>query len=338
MAAAAPTPSGATRLRPVAAIPVMDISAGRLSVKLEGLALAKILEFLAERSGARMVLYGNGDERVSGEFSDQPLEEGLRRLLRGYNVAIYYRSQSRNSDRGGSMQLAEVRIFANAGAGAQAVVFDPASSMKANDSKGAQLSSSQRRVDSRLAALKETLLEAKDSRERQEAAAALGRISGDAAIESLGEALLSDADFSVRASAAEALGKTWDESAVAPLSQSIANDPSSAVREAAARALGLSWSEKAVPALIGALLSDRDALVREQAARALGQTAGEEAVEALVQALGHDPRLFVRDAAAEALGAIGGGEALAALAQAAAHDPDGWVKETAAETAVNSPK
>jgi HEAT repeat protein len=253
---------------------------------------------------------------MSAELSDQPLEEGLRRLFRGYNLVIYYDSPSRDAHRGGSARLSEVRIFTGADPHAQAIVFAPP--FPNANAQGATVPAAHRA-----------------SSDPKEAFPA-ERTSDRAVIESLSETLLSNNDSSVRAGAAEALGKTWDEGAVVPLSQSLADDPSSAVREAAARALGRTWSERAVPALSEALMSDRDARVREQAARALAQTAGEEAVEALARALVNDPRLFVRDAAAEALGTIGGRGAMDALSQAAVRDPDAWVRETAAEAALNS--
>lgn len=337
IALASPTSSGEARLRPPVN-PAIDVSAEKISVKMDSAPLAKVLGVIAERTGARVVLYGSSDESISAEFHDQPLEEGLRRILRGKNVAFSYKSDLRISTGGATVKLFEMRVFLGVGDGAQATIFSPISSSVARTRPKAKVSADQTQANANLAALTKRLLESKGEQERQEAAAALGKLTDPAVIEPLSQALSVDAESAVRVAAAEALGKTWDESVVAPLSQSIASDGSSAVREAAARALGLTWSEIAVPALTAALLIDRDALVREQAARALGQTAGEEAVAALAHALAHDPRSFVRDAAAEAIGTIGGREALEVLARAATHDPDIWVKQTAAEAALNSPK
>ena len=343
IAVASPTSSGEARSRPALpqgqSVPVhlaVDISAGRISVKMDNVPLAKLLAVVAERTGARVVVNGTADENFSVEFHDLPLEEGLRRIVRGKNVAFFY--ESRISKGRVIARLFEMRIFSGGDDGTQATVFNPISPVVSRLRPRAKVSADQTQANPILGALTMRLREATGAQERKEAAMALGKLTDSGVVESLSQALSADAESSVRIGAAEALAKTWHESAVAPLSRSLVSDGSSAVREATARALGLTWSENAISPLIEALSTDRDALVREQAARALGQTAGEEAVPALAHALAHDPRVFVRDAAAEALGTIGGQDALDALAKASAADSDEWVRETAAISAVNSPK
>jgi len=343
IAEASPTSSGEARSRPALpqgqSVPVhlaVDISAGRISVKMDNVPLAKLLAIVAERTRARVVVHGTADENLNVEFHDLPLEEGLRRIVHGKNVAFFY--ESRISTGRVTARLFEMRIFSGGDDGTQATVFDPISPVVSRLGPRAKVSADQTQANPILGALTKRLREATGAQERKDAAVALGKLTDPAAIESLSQALSADVESSVRIAAAEALAKTWDESAVAPLSRSLVSDGTSAVREAAARALGLTWSENAISPLIEALSTDRDALVREQAARALGQTAGDEAVPALAHALAQDPRVFVRDAAAQALGTIGGQDALDALARASVADGDEWVRETAAISAVNSPK
>lgn len=315
----------------------INVVQGRLSAKIDAVSLSAVLKALAEHSGARIVLIGESDSIVGAEFADIPFEEGVRRLLRGRNLAFFY--ALRSSPGGASYRLSEMRIFPlaaelsvsttvfGAGHGADSPSRGPAKSTLENN-----------KINSWTARWSKLLRDAEGSQDRLLAATELAKISDPSVIGPLSEALEMDADSAVRAKAAEALAKTWNEAAVAPLTRALLGDPSASVREAAAAALGATWSDHAVSPLISALLGDRDALVREYAARALAQTAGEEAVEALNHALAGDPRAFVRQAAAEALGAIGGVSALDALTKASRDDADDWVREAAALSAINSPK
>jgi hypothetical protein len=342
IATAAPATLGNAKSRPVAkvghaveTIPVVDFFQGRLSVKIVGAPLATVLKVIAARTGARIILLGGSDQTVGADFTNQPLEEGLRRLLRGRNLALFYTANLGARETG--YLVSEIKIFPLLDdTSTQTTIFYH--DVRLMPRSPAKTLLGEQKVNPEIERLAKQLAEAKDSQTRRKAAAALAKLADPSAIGPLSEALLTDADASVRATAAEALGKTWDEGAVAPLARMLSDDASSSVREAAARALGVTWSDDAVSPLIEAMLSDRDALVREQAARGLAQIAGEEAVEALAQTLSRDPRVFVRDAAAMALGSIGGQDALDALAKASMADGDEWVRETAAVAAVNSPK
>jgi len=331
------SPQSPADRRPAARKHLVEIAAGRMTAELAEAPLATVLEIIAKKTGALIFLHGSAEETVTVEFRQQPLEEGMRRILRGKNAAYFYAAKSSAPGKAALLALSEVRIFGLSGSvSEQATIFAATQSgMEIRGPRG-MVESAHKATDPLTAELARRLLEAKDSQARKEAAAALARVSDPAALGALGQALTEDAEASVRAAAADALGKTWDEDAVAPLAQAVLGDSSASVREAAARALGATWSEYAVSSLTMALANDPAAMVREQAARALAQTAGEEAVQALTQALTQDPRWFVRDGVASALGAIGGRDALEALGRSATDDRDEWVRETAALAAVNS--
>ena len=342
IATAAPAMLSDTKLRStvghgqtVKTTPVVEFSQARLTVKINETPLTTVLKVLAERTGARIILVGASDETVGADFTNQPLEEGLRRLLRGRNLALFYTLDS--VEKGAGYVLSEIKIFPLPDdASTQTMVFHHDVGLTSRSP--AKNLIGEQKVNPEIERMIRQLAEAKDSHARQQAAAALAKLSDPSVIKSLSESLLTDADANVRAAVAEALGKTWDEGAVAPLARTLSEDSSAKVREAAAKALGATWSDNAVSPLIDAMLGDRDALVREQAARGLAQIAGEEAVEPLAQALSRDARVFVREAAAMALGSIGGQDAIDALAKASVADRDEWVRETAAIAAVNSPK
>jgi len=350
---ASSSPAGVQFLQPptqrksVVAKPLVEVINGRLTVQLEDVSLPNLLEMVAQKTGARILLHGPADETVSMTFQKVPLEEGLRRLLGERNAAYFYSSQSKGVAKSPDVILKEVLIFGTgAGASSEIRVFTVSQSSSDQGNwravgtiaKDANGPSGGGEYDPVIAGLAKQLLEEKNAESRKEAAENLGETWDENAATPLTEALFQDPDSNVRAAAAKALGETWNEHVVVPLTEAMLQDSSAAVREAAAQALGKTWSESAVLPLIDALAYDSDALVREQAARGLARTVGEEAIDALTYALTHDPRWFVRDAVASALGTIGGREALSALARAETDDRDEWVRETAAYAAVKSPK
>ena len=289
-----------------AAVPAnspIEITDGHVSVKLEDVPLANVLELIAKKTGARVFFNGRLNGNVSVELKNAPLEEGLQRILQGRNTAYFYSSQLNGFGNAPKLALTEVHVFASAVKASDPSIFD-----------------SPARTSTAIRPLPAT--------------AQMGEANKHSADAELLSHLAQAQDVQARKDAADELGKSWSEGAVGPLADALAGDPSAVVREAAAKALGKTWSESAVQPLIDALAYDSDALVREQAARGLAQTAGEEAIDALVFAMLGDPRWYVRDAAAEALGTIGGRYADEALARVAANDPDGWVRETAASYAV----
>jgi hypothetical protein len=260
-------------------------AAGLVTAKLHDVPLAAVLDDIAKQNALRIFISARVDKRVTVDFRGLPLEEGLRRILRGTNFAFFYARGDRNR---ASLKLIGVDVL-------------PATE---NREYGDAASATP---------LARRIFQANDGRLRAEAAKALAQSRDPSALGALAQALAEDGDQSVRAAAAEALGKSWSEVAVAPLSDAL-QDPSADVREAAARALGKTWSDAATEPLLAALAYDRDPIVREQAALALGATSGGEAVDALTRAL-EDRRWYVRDAAADALEAIGTLEAVNAARQ-----------------------
>ena len=309
--------------------PRIDVDSAGLRVDFAPMPIGKLLQLVAEKTGARVFFYGERQEQISGQFFDPSVADGVRRLLRGRDlIFVYQEATDGTAGRRGTPRLAELHVFDDSGSRASQLTLFTPNREASGDSTASQRGASGRTVVSHaLTGLVKQLLESTDSQLRKDAAAALAKSGDAAALDALSQALAKDNEPSVRQAVAEALGKSWNDAAVVPLAQSLNDDRSAAVREAAAAALGTTWSESAVNPLLQALANDRDALVREQAARALGNTAGEAAVAALAQTLAQDPRWSVREAAAIALGSIGGSDARDALVRAAETDSDPWVKE-----------
>jgi hypothetical protein len=276
------------------------IDAGRMTAALRNAPIRAVVDLLAEKAGVRVMLHGASEETITAEFENQTLEEGMRRLFSGHNLAYFHTAAEARQPR----RLVAVLILGTGEGLYGGKSFFSASDVHPQeiyDGGAPPVNGKQARSGAELARL---LAESTEPAER------------------------------VRA--ATELGKTWSEGAVNPLMEALAADPSATVREAAAAALGATWSEGAVQPLIEALAGDRDGRVREQAARALARTAGEQAVSALAEALEQDRRWFVREAAALALGTIGGREALDALMRASRSDRDSWVREAADMAALDS--
>ncbi len=203
-------------------------------------------------------------------------------------------------------------------------------------------------VEPLIAALSDT-----DSRVRDWAAYALGRIGDPRAVEPL-IAVLSDTDKFARASAALALGRIGDPRGVEPLI-AVLSDTDWYVRSIAAEALGRTGDPRAVEPLLPTLrwekyfnpagdglaalgelslepllaaLEDDDPIVRRNAAYALGRMGHGRAVKPLIRLL-DDEESRVRANATTALGRTGDGQGIEPLA-AALKDTDSRVRACAA--------
>jgi hypothetical protein len=317
---------------------------GRLTINVEGSPLSIVLDVIAGESGVSI----RGDvplgARVTANFRDVPIDEGLTRIL-GTRSAVFVYADDAEVGRGPT--LVEVHMYSDPafglGAAAPPPTAGPWSSPAAensdsgNDSertivgprRGFQDQPLVERTTSAQRTLGRALAQEPDPSARARAAGALGSVGGVEAIAQLATSIATDPDTGVREAAAAALGRTWSEHAVGPLVQALREDQRFFVREAAAHALGETWSDAAVDALARALSVDSRQSVRENAAEALGKIGNHGAVDVLIAALG-DMHSTVRESAAAALGAIGRHEALNALIQTSLTDGDSWVRQSAA--------
>jgi hypothetical protein len=280
----------------------VTVAEGLLTVQVVDAPLEEVLRAVARESGVTISLETPVPGKRTDSFRALPLDEGLRRLLRGANFTFFYGVYGRTApDGGGSSEatLRQVRVFAVPGNAALPEL------------PRVRASVARRRGQAQTPAAKHSRSWRDDER----------------AVEALSAVLAEDEDGQRRADAAAALGRTWSPDAVDPLSEAILDDEDSAVRRAAGEALGRTWSDDAVDPLALALLGDEDPIVREEAALALGETWSDAAVEPLTEALLEDPHWSVRDRAARALGEIGSTDAVESLRRAL-QDQDSSVRES----------
>jgi hypothetical protein len=184
---------------------------GRLTVRAHGVPLVKLLRLIAARTGVGVAVAGDLDARVTADLDDVEPGEAIRQLVRNHATVWIARPAARRPD--GLSDSADVRVRARAVAA--------------------------------LGTLKTA-----------EAAAALRTALGDSAP-------------SIRIQAAYALLRSQGVAAIPALANVAANDPDPKVRRVAVRALSFLPGAASSRAMERAS-RDPDASVRQEAARRVG--------------------------------------------------------------------
>ncbi|MCP4264042.1 MAG: hypothetical protein GY777_00445 [Candidatus Brocadiaceae bacterium] len=65
----------------------------RLTVKVQNISLKELLNEIARQSGIILTLYSSPEERITIQFHDLPLDEGLRQILSNQRVIMKYAEQ-----------------------------------------------------------------------------------------------------------------------------------------------------------------------------------------------------------------------------------------------------
>ncbi len=77
----------------------IEYNRGLLSLSVENVNLKHVLTALAEETGISVWYLRDSGKPITTDFNDLPLQQGLRRILRGMNYALVY-SPSREKRRG----------------------------------------------------------------------------------------------------------------------------------------------------------------------------------------------------------------------------------------------
>jgi hypothetical protein len=86
------------------------VDAGRLTLQTEGAPLAEVLRVVGEAGSFRVVLRGKLAEPIHRTFTNEPLEDAIRRLVEGHSVVILHADPDPVS---GAGKLAEIRVIEN---------------------------------------------------------------------------------------------------------------------------------------------------------------------------------------------------------------------------------
>jgi hypothetical protein len=348
--AKATAPHGAT---PSRERPTIEVNGGLVTAEIHDAPLLNVLEAIASESDIRIVVGPMTDERVTIRFQDVPLDEALRRMLRGKSFTFVYSASSEDGT-AHTLRLEEVYVIT---VGAAKVPSAAGASSAAGTSSAVRTAPTQRASPEADRAIAGTISERDgnlnapagaqttagvgDSRQNKAAAEdekrrllelakeALAR-TGDPNVIALGHTALEDPDPSAHMKALRALAKNGADGA-GPLTLALLGDTNSAVREVAAGALGRTKDGAAVNPLGWAVLNDSRRHVRAAAARALGQVNSDHGVQPLLQALG-DRDQYVRLSSVRSLGAIGSTQAVPALIETSRRDASHWVRESAEQS------
>ncbi len=229
---------------------LLSIHDERLSATLRQVSVGEVFAELARQTGIHVHVEGAAAiETVSVEFTNLPLEEGIKRILQGKNYALTYAAETH--DRLGGPKIMAVRVLATK--------TEPIPSGPSND----------------VATGPEPRLGTSGVIQGSE-------IGDRKAVVSLLSAT-HDADPRARRTAVKALGDLGDESAVDALGQLLLSDNDKKVRRAATDALAEIGSPQALGAL-GRALKDQDLVVQRNAAEAIVSIGGEQTLTLLREA------------------------------------------------------
>lgn len=253
-----------------AAAAVVELTGGRLTVDARDVPLPDLLGLVARRASFRLTFARAPIETVTAAFSDVPLDEAVRRLLRGHSFVLVYEADQR---------LSEVRLVGPDGAATLSVADRRHAGPGESAERAAEIAAptpvpaaAPVHPTPTVRELARTVAEDEDAAVRARATAALAALGGADAISALRTAL-EDAAAIVRVHAVHALSRAERAAAIPVLSAVLAGDRDPQVRLAAARALGSVPTADARLALEGAT-RDANPAVRDEARRALARLDG----------------------------------------------------------------
>jgi len=241
---------------------VVRVTNNTLTLRAANAPLQDVLNEIVKQLEIPIVVHGELDRPLSAEFSEVPLEEGLKRLIKGFNHVFLYDAGKVGEEH---PPLRKIIIYAEETQGMGQ--FPPPRSTASSS----QPSQPQKKVP--LESLVKALSD-KDAETREDAVDALAESEDARAVSHLIKVMLDDGDEDVREAAAMALEDLGDQKAVASLIRAL-GDPYAGVRESAAEALGALGGEQVIRPLMG-LLRDEDEDVREAAAEALKKLTGKD--------------------------------------------------------------
>ncbi len=228
--------------------------------------LIDILDKLSDQTGMGYEIHVDTGRKVTANYTNIPLDEGLKRLLSPANLIIVYSAKKISSK---VVNIKKIIVYDQSGRGSdQRIKRKISESGKGRDEDrktGTNPNNKPEKTDAikSLESYAEQLNDA-DSDIREEAVIDMADEYEEAALIYLEQALLLDGDDEVRAVAAEVIGELESEEGIKILAKGL-NDPDEDVREAVVDALGEIGGENTLPVLHKAL-KDRNKDIRETVA------------------------------------------------------------------------
>lgn len=272
----------------------VNLQRGTLSVHLSNMPLVDILKIIGGEAGFRLMMVGSGKSRITQDFSNLPLSEGIRRLVGNRSVAMMYRIVDAPDNRKELQDIKEVWVFDAVGAAAEGPVSDvreearkidvavlltekePPNDLKEKkpvkpDAGGFKAAATYPPFDkeSDVGYWAERLISSDDLSGREQAITELERIGSDDAVAAIGIAFADD-DVELRRHAVESLGRMDNDNVVQLLGQALLGDRDPSVRLSSVRCFADQNSEVS-RAFLNTALADEDKKVQAMARQALGR-------------------------------------------------------------------
>ena len=183
---------------------VVRVKDNLVTVKVKDIPLNKVLTEIAHQASIRIVFAGSTEEPLSADFSDLPLDQGLKRLIQGFNSVIIYGPKNLKT---GESEIKEVILCSRKGA-SPLKISGPGKIVPPKNQKPPL-------EDFQLKAEADALRD-KDPEIRKNAAEALGNLEDEMALIPLLQALL-DKNSRVKKSAVDALCRIGGENVIRAL-------------------------------------------------------------------------------------------------------------------------
>jgi hypothetical protein len=224
------------------------VESSLLSVRISGASLSDVLQVIGQRAGVTIVVRGDLALPVVQSFTNLPLDEGIRRLIRGHSAVFIYGADGASNGPAPDTRLAEVWVTAFSGRASQSAATAPRSP--------AIVSGNMEPQPARAAAVLPP-----SGRGAGQLAAATERDSGPE------WPALRDKNPGVRLQAIQGVLRDQGTRSVDAIAEVLWTDPAPHVRRAALQALASMNTEEA-RGVVTAALSDGDPVIRNAAARA----------------------------------------------------------------------
>lgn len=277
-----------------------------LSVHISNMPLVDILKIIGDEAGFRLIVLGSRESRITQNFSNIPLSEGIRRLVGNRSVAIVYQIVDAPDNRKELQDIKEIWVFDSADAAADTPISDTEEELlkidvavvSSDDLIQSEKIESNAKTESpndpgknnppqpNAAGIKEAatypqfdkesdvgywadrLINNADLSSREQAITELQRIGSDAAVAAIATAF-ADNDVQLRRHAVESLGRVDNGNAVQLLGQALLGDKDPSVRLSAVRFFANQNSEVS-SAFLNKALTDKDEQIQTLAMQALG--------------------------------------------------------------------
>jgi hypothetical protein len=250
----------------------LSVKDNTLSAKIENAPLGEILRELAHQAQLEVYLGGSiAEEQISTQFDNLPLEDGIKRLLKGKNYTLTYARTA------AAPRVAEIRVISNGSGPISKLSGEVVSAPPAGETEP------QSPEEKSLEKLTQEVLQAPAPAARIAALEALGERGQEEKIVSTVTSALRDQDPGVRGTALE-LAQRGMPVPLGALHEMARQDPSRELRaQVWDELLDLSETTSAAVEYLNQALQDQDPGIKAWASRMLQRMAEEAETEAAEQ-------------------------------------------------------